>query len=841
MLFADIILPLALPKTLTYSLPPNMAATAGMRAAVPLRSRIYAGIILRIHQQQPSYISREILEIIDHHSIVTPDMLALWQWLAAYYMCSMGEVMKAAMPASLRLESQTKIALATPPTADNMPFDMETMLAEDNCMKFDGQTIVTDDAPTLKSHEKMLINMLHHRQSITLDEVQKTIPAKQLMSITKGLLAKGIIIMEEQLKDLYHPKMQHLIALNHAAIRCEDDVNALFDGKKRSALREKLLLAYLSLSIPLNYQKPKWVERSTLLKAADVKPSVLKNCIAKDIFVQIHQEETMPLPQDLMHSQMPVLSEAQRQALQQIRACFQQKSVCLLHGVTSSGKTEVYMHLIQDALHSGKQILLMVPEIALTTQLICRLTKVFGASVGVYHSKFSDNERARLYHALLKREKQILLGVRSSLFLPFPDLGLVIVDEEHEPTYKQSEPPPRYNARDAAIVRAMQCGAKVLLSSATPSIESYHNAQTQKYGYVQLTQRYGNAALPAIVMVNVSDLRQRKNPPLFSPLLVKAMHETLENNQQIILLQNRRGFSPYLECRDCGWVAGCEHCSVSLTYHKASGDLVCHYCGYSIRMPRQCLACGSMELTTRGFGTEKVEDELRIIFPDVSVARMDLDTTRTRAAMQRIIGDFEQGNTRILIGTQMVSKGLDFDNVALVGVLDADAMLCYPDFRSAERSFQMIAQVAGRAGRRGAMGRVLVQTRQPLHPLLEQVQRGAYHDMYMAQIVERRRFMYPPFARLIVVSLRHKDEHRVHAAARVVDGLLRGEMLRYVNGPIVPLVARVRGLFILNFVLKIPLGVPLPAIKESLSRCLVQALSMAEYRNVQAAVDVDGQ
>ncbi|MDR0419044.1 MAG: primosomal protein N', partial [Prevotellaceae bacterium] len=537
---------------------------------------------------------------------------------------------------------------------------------------------------------------------------------------------------------------------------------------------------------------------------------------------------------------MPNLSSLQQGAYDKIEKYFGQGKVTLLYGVTSSGKTEVYLHLMKKIIKQGKQVLYLLPEIALTAQLVSRLTKIFGTKVGVYHSKFSDAQRVEIYQSLLNsNEVSIILGVRSSIFLPFTNLGLIIVDEEHENTYKQQDPAPRYHARDTAIVMAAKYGANILLGSATPSVESYYNAMEGKYGLVTMSERYGNAMLPEIKLVNVKEQRRKPNVGYFSPLLIEEIRQALEQREQVILFHNRRGFSPYIECKECGWIPQCEHCNVSLTYHKKGNRLVCHYCGYTISMPHSCLACGSGELVTRGMGTQKVEEELEILFPDIAIERMDLDTTRTRSAYERIIADFENRSIQILIGTQMVTKGLDFDNVSLVGVLNADAMLAYPDFRSAERSFQLILQVAGRAGRRDKQGMVLVQTVAPLHPILQEVMQNDYVGMYQRQVEERNLFRYPPFVRLIKITLRHKDENILYEASTFLDQRLKSIFGENVKGPEIPVINRIQNRYLVSFLLKIERNTSANRSKQLLMRCFNEVLQMPEFRQLSITPDVD--
>jgi primosomal protein N' (replication factor Y) len=535
------------------------------------------------------------------------------------------------------------------------------------------------------------------------------------------------------------------------------------------------------------------------------------------------------------------LSAPQQRAMEEISECFRTKNVCLLHGVTSSGKTEVYIHLINEALSQGRQVLYLLPEIALTTQITERLRAAFGSKLGVYHSKFPDAERVEIWRKQLSDSPyEIIVGVRSSIFLPFARLGLVIVDEEHENTYKQQDPAPRYNARNGAIVLAAMYGAKVLLGSATPSIESWFNATSGKYGLVTMTERYQEIKLPEIIPVDVKELRRKKRMSgQFSPLLLQYVREALDAQEQVILFQNRRGFAPMVECRTCGWVPRCKNCDVSLTYHKGINQLTCHYCGYTYQVPKACPACNGTEIVSRGFGTEKVEDDIKVIFPEASVARMDLDTTRTRSAYERIIADFERGRTNILIGTQMVSKGLDFDNVSVVGILNADTMLNYPDFRAYERAFQLMAQVAGRAGRKGKQGRVVLQTRDVEHPIIGQVIGNRYEEMVRAQLDERRMFRFPPYHRLIYVYLKHRDERVLDNAALVMAGRLRANFGSRVLGPDKPPVARIQTLFIKKIVLKIEVNASMERARELLLTVQCEMLQEPAYKSLLVYYDVD--
>jgi primosomal protein N' (replication factor Y) len=790
------------------------AVQVGVRVAAPVgRRKIYAGIVQRVHSEVPPYATKPIVSVLDSAPLVNGLQLGLWSWVAQYYLCSVGEVMKAALPAALKMESETRVSLE----GGWEDLDLELSRAETDAL-----------------------SALQAKPSLSVEELAAAMQVKNVLPLVQQLLGKHAVRIEEQLLTAGKPRYETMVSL-HPSVRSEEDLSALFALTARAPQQEQLLLAYVSMALPLSYAAPLRVAQKELLEKTKISAAVLKACVAKNIFL-LHREELRSLrADDEEHpAEMPTLSAAQRQAYDEIQQHFAEKQVVLLHGVTSSGKTEIYMRLIEQAMAQGKQTLYLLPEIALTAQLINRLKKVFG-NVGVYHSKFSDAQRVEEYRRLLEGGSQpsLMLGVRSSIFLPFSNLGLVIVDEEHENTYKQQSPAPRYHARDAAIVMAAQHGAKVLLGSATPSLESYHNAATGKYGLVTLTERYGQVALPEIRIVNVSYLKSKSGNRHFSPLLLKEIGAAMERGEQVILFRNRRGFSPYVECRECGWIPQCEHCNVSLTYHKRTHQLVCHYCGYAIGMPHSCLACSGTSIETKGFGTEKVEEDLQLIFPDASVERMDLDTTRTRSAYERIIEDFEQRKIQILIGTQMVTKGLDFDNVSLVGVLNADSMLSFPDFRACERSYQLMAQVSGRAGRRGKQGSVLIQTIQPYHHILSCVQRNDYQAMYLSQIADRQELCYPPFVRLIKLTLKHRSEQTLLTAAQTLSQRLRAVFGSRLLGPATPPINRVQNRYLMNIILKIERGKAVEKAKALLKAQCAEVMQLAEFKQLEIVPDVD--
>ena len=600
-------------------------------------------------------------------------------------------------------------------------------------------------------------------------------------------------------------------------------------------------MKYVELSGVLGDGTLKEVSKKELLQRASASPAVFNGLVEKRVF-EVYQREIGRLNRISGQTvELNVLNEHQQRAYDEIVRSFQEKNVCLLHGVTSSGKTEVYIHLIEDALRQRKQVLYLLPEIALTTQITERLKRVFGSRLGIYHSKFPDAERVEIWQKQLTEEGyDIILGVRSSVFLPFRNLGLVIVDEEHENTYKQQDPAPRYHARNAAIVLASMYGAKTLLGTATPSVETWQNATTGKFGWVELKERYKEILLPEIIPVDFKELHRKKRMTgQFSPLLLQYVREALDNKQQVILFQNRRGFAPMIECRTCGWVPKCKNCDVSLTYHKGINQLTCHYCGYTYQLPRSCPACEGVELMHRGFGTEKIEDDVKLIFPEASVARMDLDTTRTRSAYEKIIADFEQGKTDILIGTQMVSKGLDFDHVSVVGILNADTMLNYPDFRSYERAFQLMAQVAGRAGRKNKRGRVVLQTKSIDHPIIRQVMTNDYEDMVAGQLAERQMFHYPPYYRMVYVYLKNRNETLLDVMAHTMAEKLRALFGNRILGPDKPPVARIQTLFIRKIVVKIEQNAPMSRARELLLRVQREMIEDERFKSLIVYYDVD--
>lgn len=817
MKYVSVILPLALNRVLTYAVPDELAADVivGGRVVVPVgKKKLYTGIVSQIFDDFDDDIEiKEIISVLDLNPVVTQSQLNLWKWIADYYICSLGEVMKAALPSGLKMESETLVAA-------NEDFE---------------------EIEPLKKTELAVMENLSTSKQTSIEELSKLVKVKNLLPTMQSLLAKGAITLNEQLKDGYKPKMETYVTVSDRLLDT-DAMNKAAAELERSPKQLELLLKFLSMSSFYVKGEQKEVTKKELLAKADASPAVLQGLIKKDIF-RLYDKEIGRIDNSKFANVVDryPLTDAQNKAYDEIISNFQQKDVVLLHGVTSCGKTEIYIKLIDEAIASGKQALFLLPEIALTTQLTTRLRRVFGEQLGIYHSKFSDNERVEVWQNMLSPEKEykVILGVRSSIFLPFRNLGIVIVDEEHENTYKQYDPAPRYHARNAAIVLAKIHNAKVLLGSATPSIESYYLAtQTKKYGFVELLTRYADIQLPEINVVDVKTERlQKKMTGLFSQKLIDEMSRALSNHEQVILFQNRRGYSPYMECRSCAYVPRCIYCDVSLTLHSKDNSLVCHYCGYTIPVPQFCPSCGNPTLSNRGFGTEKAEEEISKIFPAAKVARLDLDVAKSRKNYESIISDFERGKTDILVGTQMISKGLDFEKVRVVGILSADSMLHYPDFRAHERAFQLISQVGGRAGRHGKRGLVVLQTSDVKHPVVDQVCKNSYRSMYLSQLNERTAFRYPPFYRLINLMVKGKDVDKTEAAAYELAAVLRSHFGQFVYGPDLPVVTRIQALHIRKIMVKLDVNTNVSPSKMIMKQCVDNIL--LHHKSVFVQIDVD--
>ena len=816
--FADVILPLPLYRYFTYRIPADMRGRLrqGHRVVVSFgRSKFYTAIVVALHDTEPQgYEVKEIATLLDDEPIVLRPQLKFWEWIAEYYLCSVGDVYKAALPSGLKLESETSLSVNR---------DYEESAEE-----------------PLSEREAVLMQVLSEQGRLTVHELEKLTGLRNTLPVLRRLVEREAIFVSERIRANYKPKTEVCIRLSFEPGNQEALRNA-FELVKRSKQQETLLLSYLELSHfmqPGNYTE---VSRAALLERAGVSAAVLAGVVNKGVMLT-YKREISRFAKVMRHcADLPILSSEQSRALNEICSAMRDKSVTLLHGVTSSGKTEIYTHLIDNALKQGRQVLYLVPEIALTTQLTDRLQRVFGDKLLIYHSRFSDNERVEIWQKLLAdREPKVILGVRSSIFLPFHNLGLVIVDEEHETSYKQYDPAPRYHARNAAIVLAQMYDARVLLGSATPAIESYYNAQCGKYGLVELLTRYSNNPLPEVRTIDMREQRRKKLARgNFSEPLVQEVHKALEREEQIILFQNRRGFAPMVECRECAWIPKCTQCDVSLTYHKRDNRLVCHYCGYSCEVPRMCPACLQPTIEVRGFGTERIEEDVESIFPDTPLARMDLDTTRSRNAYQEIIDNFAEGKSKILIGTQMVTKGLDFDRVSVVGILSADTMLSFPDFRAHERAFQMMAQVAGRSGRGKSRGIVFLQTSQPETPVISQVIRHDYVGMYNEQLSQREAFGYPPFTRLIYIYLKHRDEAVLDTLSQQYATILRKVFGERVLGPDNPPVARIQSLYIRKIMLKVEVSASMAQVKDLLRQIYERSLADDRFKALTLYYDVD--
>ena len=816
MKYIDVILPLPLGNTFTYSVPDEWAGSVctGMRVVVPFgRKKMYTGIVSVIHSMAPTlYEAKEIICLLDEHPVVRFPQLKFWEWMSAYYMAYPGEVYQAAIPAGLKLESETQVRI-------NPAYEEETTLTE---------------------KEYKIIDALSDGKIHTVSDLNKVTEMRDTLPLLKKMMEKGLVEVSEELTEKYRPKTENYIRLTSEAAS-EEELRRIFDELSRSRKQLELLMKYIELSKCLSKNNIVEVSKKELLEKSGCSPAVLNGLTGRNV-LEIYQKETGRLDRsEVLTEEKHPLNEYQQTALEEINRQFTDRKTVLLHGITSSGKTELYIHLIEKTLAEKKQVLYLVPEIALTTQLTSRLKRIFGNKLAVYHSRFSDAERVEIWNSLLHDKGcEVVIGARSALFVPFRKLGLVIVDEEHETSYKQFDPAPRYNARNAAIVLASLHGANTLLGSATPAIESYFNAKTGKYGYVAINQRYREMELPDILIADTKEAyRKKQMEGHFTPLLLEKIRKALQNNEQIILFQNRRGYAPYLECRGCAYVPKCKNCDVSLTVHKFLNKLTCHYCGYTEHIPELCPVCNTPQLEHKGFGTEKIEQEIEEFFPQAHISRMDVDTTRNKKSYDKIITDFEQGKVDILVGTQMVTKGLDFERVSLVGILNADNMLNFPDFRSHERAFQLMAQVSGRAGRKNKRGTVVLQTSAPEHPVIGQVLRNDYAAMFSTQCTERGQFGYPPYTRLIEITLRHRDVKTTERAAQELAAEFRKVFGKRVFGPNIPPVSRIQNLYIKNILLKIETASSTEKAKEILKQITGQLLTREPYKSLKISVDVD--
>ncbi len=818
--FVDILLPVPVPRLFTYRVARAMASAVqtGQRVIVQFGDRkILTGIVANIHLQPPKdYEAKYLLELLDDIPSINTIQLRFFEWIAEYYMCALGEVLNAALPAGLKLSSESMVQL-------NPAFD----------------PLETEHAFSEK--EQMLINRLAHG-TMTYSEISKFLGVKHLYSLLKSLTSKNAVVVFEEVKEKYKPQTEKRIRLT-AGYASAEALEELFGTLASKPKQEEVLLRYLQEVPVMNDPSTNktGIARKNLLET-DLSQSSLNTLVKNGIL----EEFEVVVPRfgfdENEESPAALLSEEQAQAMAEIFKSFDQHPITLLHGITGSGKTEIYINLIKKALESGSQVLYLLPEIALTTQIVQRLKKVFGSTLGVYHSRFSDNERVEVWNDVLNGKIRFVVGVRSSIFLPFDSLGLIIVDEEHDASYKQQEPAPRYNARDAALMLSQLHHAKVLLGSATPSVETFYHGVQGRYGLVKLEKRFGEAILPQITLADMGEERKRKTiKGEFSGLLLRKIEEAVSRKEQVIIFQNRRGYSPMVNCQDCGWVPKCVNCAVSLTYHQYRQAMVCHYCGYRDQLPKLCPVCSSPRVVTVGYGTEKLEEELNLYFPDAHVQRMDLETTRSKSGYESILQQFEKGETDILVGTQMVTKGLDFDNVSLVGVFNADRMMHFPDFRSHERAYQLITQVSGRAGRRAAQGIVVIQTSNPDNPILQFILNHHYGEFYNREIEDRKQNGYPPFSRLVEITVKHVDKKVSREAAQELTLELR-ELLRGVRvlGPAEPMVSRIRNQYLMTTLIKIPRGRhDLRQIKDIIKLSVDKVTSEKAFRNARVVVDVD--
>lgn len=810
--FIEVIVPLSLSKTFTYKVSEAeyYFIKKGMRVAVPIKNKIYTALVIDVHQTPPTlYEAKEIHQILDEKPIVNELQINHWFWIASYYMCNIGDVYRGALPSALVLESETIISL---------------------------QKEILVDESTLTDDEFLIYEALQHQSSLKIQNIVAILNKKTVFPVIQKLLHRNIISLQEEIQEEYKPKLVKYIRL-HQEYQDEKGLMELLDNLK-SDKRKNLVLQYFQLQA----QQKTPISVKQLTETANASLSIVKALVEKNIFEEYHiQEDRVNFDKNKTENQLH-LSQAQQTAFDEIEKSFAEKEVCLLHGVTSSGKTEIYTKLIEHYIKEGKQVLYLLPEIALTTQLVSRLTQYFGNKVAVFHSKYSNNERVEVWQNVLQNSEkaQIIIGARSALFLPFSNLGLIIVDEEHEATFKQYDPAPRYHARDSAIVLANSHHAKVLLGSATPSIETYYNATSGKFGLVSLKERFGKVQMPDIELVDLKDSYFRKKMKgHFSLTLIEQITEAFSNGEQVILFQNRRGFSPVIECLTCGHVPQCPQCDVSLTYHKFKNQLRCHYCSYSIAKPTNCHACSSVDLETKGFGTEQIELELAELFPTKNIKRMDQDTTRGKYSFEKIIDGFKNREIDVLVGTQMLAKGLDFDNVSLVGVMNADNMLYHPDFRAFERSYQMLTQVSGRAGRSEKRGKVVIQTYNPLHNVIQQVSNNDYEGMFKEQLYERQIYKYPPFFRLIRLTLKHRDFEKLKEGSMWLYQVLQQNLSIPVLGPEEPAIGRIRNEYIRTIIVKIPSEVNLQSTKKTIQKILNSFDTVAQYRAIKVAVNVD--
>ncbi len=817
--YAEVILPLALPATYTYAVPENFSEKiqTGCRVEVALKNKRYAGIVKTIHNTQPPYETKPILNVLDDEPVVYPQQLQLWNWMANYYMCSEGEVMAAALPAHFKLSSET-------------------------ILQFNDE--YGDDFTNLNSDEYLVAEALLIKNQLNLSEVQQLLDVTHVYPVIKNLIEKKVCTVWEALSERYKSKKENYVVLN-PQYNNDDALSELLNNWGKAPKQMELLLAYLHL-----VKTEGEVTQPELLKKSNATAAQLNGLVDKQIlFIEkrsVDRIKSLPKAMEVNFE----LSNAQQKVFEDVQQYFTDKNICLLHGVTSSGKTQVYIKLIEQYYNKGKQVLYLLPEIALTAQMIRRLQTHFGGNIAIYHSKFNNNERVELWNKIKTGETRIVLGARSALFLPFKELGLIVVDEEHDSSFKQYDPAPRYNARDAAVYYASLFSAKVLLGSATPSIETYFNAKKGKYGLVELNERFGGIKLPEIEIVDTRKVVQKARPDgkagwgkvMLSPQLKEAVEKTVAAGRQVILFQNRRGYSPYLICGTCGYLPQCLNCDVTLTLHKYSNKLHCHYCGTTYPKLVECPACGTVNWMEKNFGTEKIEEMIETEFPSLRVARMDIDAVKGKTAHDTLIKLFEQQRIDVLVGTQMVVKGLDFEKVSLVGILDADGLLSFADFRVNERGFQLMEQVSGRAGRKDEQGKVMIQATQVNHPVLQFVQQHDYKKMYEFELANRKEFFYPPFSRIIEITLKHKSKETVDAIAEKLGNALKKDVGDFVIGPAAPVVGRIRNQYLMELFIKLPLDIKkIERYKQIIRNHFNLLQTEQRFKSVVMIADVDAQ
>lgn len=811
-LFVAVVLPLTISKTYTYRVPYewNDRIVVGKRVIVQFgKNKVYSAIVYEITDRAPEvYEAKYILDILDDFPIIGVHQLSLWDWMSAYYMCTLGEVMQAALPAALKLASETKIIAADAEQVNRSELDEKEYLIME----------ALDISPELK-----------------VSDIVKLLGQKTVFPILKRLFDKKLILISEDISPKYKPRMRAFVRL-HETYTNEAGRKILLDSLQKAPKQQDAVLAYLQLS-----RSNVEVAKAVLMEASGCSAQSIAALVEKEVFVLQEKAVSRLGNTDFPAGGAFTLNAAQSTAYETVQEQFREKDVVLLHGVTASGKTQLYIRLMEEMISAGKHVLYLLPEIALTTQITERLRTYFGDKLGVYHSRFNDNERAEVWHKVLNKEYQVVVGARSAVFLPLQELGLIIVDEEHETSYKQFDPAPRYHARDTAIYLGHIHGAKVLLGSATPSVESYYNALAGKYGLVKLDQRYGDAKLPEVETLNITEESRKENMfTYFSGQLLKEMEKAIADQQQVILFQNRRGHTPVSLCKTCGYIAKCVHCDVSLTYHKSSGKLHCHYCGFSDDPVQACPACGSTHIASKGFGTERIEEELGLLLPHARIGRLDLDSTRGKHGFERVLAAFDEHRYDILVGTQMVAKGLDFGKVRIIGIINADGLINYPDFRAYERAFSLLAQVSGRAGRRNDSGKVIIQTYTPDHRIIQQVVTHDYEGMFMAEITERKNYAYPPFYRLIKIDVKHKEQTLAREAALRLAGTLKKGLGHRVLGPEVPVVGRIRNHYIYSIMLKVERkGTSIAKVKNLVAEVLIDFRVQKVNKSIRLQIDVD--